>query len=270
MLKVVKFSHFLTRIYKGMPGDEIRLASLFFDTASRTRKRKRNRRSEYPKALWYAVAGVKTFKRPCARLLPDIEKHVQEFPEQGTHSGSCYYSNLCFDQLHLLMPCVTSNARMASSTASCLWAANPIIFHESPLVAIILAWLPTTLFRYLHQSVLQPLHLWSAHSSCRFCQSPLSQHGSILDTHHACSPAHWQKATGSFSCIHIRHWCWCAWKTLTFSFYFNLGVILIYSPRSYEAGAFLVSALRGQPPALDNDFSMNLPFSLPTCLCLQQ
>ena len=56
----------------------------------------------------------------------------------------------------------------------------------------------------------------------------------------------------------------------TFSFYFNLGVILIYSPRSYEAGAFLISALRGQPPALDNDFSMNLPFSLPTCLCLQQ
>lgn len=90
MLKVVKFSHFLTRTYnKGMPGDEIRLASLFFDTASRTSKRKRNRRSEYPKALWDAVAEVKTFKRPCARLLPDIEKHVltKEFPEQGTHSG---------------------------------------------------------------------------------------------------------------------------------------------------------------------------------------
>ena len=84
------FSQFSARIYnKGMPGDEIRLASLFFDTASRTRKRKRNRRSEYPKALWYAVAEVKTFKRPCARLLPDIEKHVltKEFPEQGTHSG---------------------------------------------------------------------------------------------------------------------------------------------------------------------------------------
>ena len=61
MLKVVKFSHFLTRTYnKGMPGDEIRLASLFFDTASRTSKRKRNRRSEYPKALWYAVAEVNT------------------------------------------------------------------------------------------------------------------------------------------------------------------------------------------------------------------
>ena len=59
-------------------------------------------------------------------------------------------------------------------------------------------------------------------------------------------------------------------KLLLFHFYFNIGVILIYSPRSYEAGAFLVSALRGQPPALDNDFSMNLPFSLPTCLCLQQ
>jgi hypothetical protein len=61
-----------------------------------------------------------------------------------------------------------------------------------------------------------------------------------------------------------------ALSTHTFSFYFNLGVILIYSPRSYEAGAFWVSALRGLPPALDNDFSMNLPFSLPMNLCLQQ
>ena len=56
----------------------------------------------------------------------------------------------------------------------------------------------------------------------------------------------------------------------TFSFPFCLGVILIYSPRSYEAGAFLISALRGLPLALDNDFSMNLPFSLPMNLCLQQ
>ena len=192
-----------------MPGDEIRLASLFFDTASRTRKRKRNRRSEYPKALWYAVAGVKTFKRPCARLLPDIEKHVltKEFPEQGTHSGSCYYSHLSFDQLHLLMPCVTSNARIANSAACCLGAAIPIIFHESPLVAIILAGLLTTLSLYLHQSVLQPLPLWSAHSSCRFCRRMPSQHRSILGTHHACSPAHWQNWAGSFSCIPIRHWC---------------------------------------------------------------
>ena len=144
-----------------MPGDEIRLASLFFDTASRTRKRKRNRRSEYPKALWYAVAEVKTFKRPCARLLPDIEKHVltKVFPEQGTHSGSCYYSHLCFDQSHLLMPCVTINARMANSTMSRLSATIPIIFHESPLVAVILAGFPTTLFLYLSQSVLQPLPL---------------------------------------------------------------------------------------------------------------
>ena len=65
------------------------------------------------------------------------------------------------------MLCVTSNARMAGSTASCLDAAIPIIFHESPLVAIILAGLLTTLFLYIHQSVFQPLPLWSAHSSCR-------------------------------------------------------------------------------------------------------
>ena len=61
-----------------------------------------------------------------------------------------------------------------------------------------------------------------------------------------------------------------ALSTHTFSFYFNFGVILIYSPLSYEAGAFLISALRGLPLALDNDFSMNLPFSLPMNLCLQQ
>ena len=65
------------------------------------------------------------------------------------------------------MPCVTINARMANSAASCLYAAVLIIFHESPLVAIILAGLPTTLFPYLSQSVLQPLPLWSSHSSCR-------------------------------------------------------------------------------------------------------
>ena len=65
------------------------------------------------------------------------------------------------------MPCVTINARMANSTVSCLYAAIPIIFHESPLVAVILAGFPTTLFLYLSQSVLQPLPLWPAHSSCR-------------------------------------------------------------------------------------------------------
>ena len=91
----------------------------------------------------------------------------RRFPEQGTHSGSCYYSHLCY-QLHLLLPYVTNNARMANSTGPCLGATVPIIFHEFPLVAIILAGHPTTLFLYLRQSVLQPLPLRSAHSSCRF------------------------------------------------------------------------------------------------------
>ena len=67
--------------------------------------------------------------------------------------GDGYYSLLWPDQLHLLMSCVTSNARMANSTGSCLGAAIPIIFHEFPLVAIILAGHPTTLFLYLSQSV---------------------------------------------------------------------------------------------------------------------
>jgi len=73
--------------------------------------------------------------------------------------GDGYDSLLWPDQLHLLMSCITSNARMASSTAFCLSGAVPIIFHESPLVAVILAGLPTTLFLYLRQSVLQPLPL---------------------------------------------------------------------------------------------------------------
>ena len=67
--------------------------------------------------------------------------------------GDGYYSLLWPDQLHLLMSCVTSNARMANSTGYCLGAAIPIIFHECPLVAIILAGHPTTLFLYLSQSV---------------------------------------------------------------------------------------------------------------------
>ena len=78
------------------------------------------------------------------------------------------------------------------------------------------------------------------------------------------------RLTGRSNWLFLFHNCTdtYALSTHTFSFYFNLGVILIYSPRSYEAGAFLISALRGLPPALDNDFSMNLPFSLPTSLCL--
>ena len=139
-------------------------------------------------------------------------KHVliTEFPEQDTHSGCCYYSLLRSDQLHLLTPCVNSNARMANSANSCLSAALPIIFHESPLVAIILARLLTILFLYLRQSVLQPLPLRSAHSLCRSCLGMPFQHRSNLGPHHACSPTHWQKATGSFSCILYRHWCKCA------------------------------------------------------------
>ena len=155
------------------------------------------------------TAGVNTLKNLTLGFCLISGKHVliTEFPEQDTHSGSCYYSLLRSDQLHLLTPCVNSNARMANSANSCLSAAIPIIFHESPLVAVILAGIPTTLFLYLRQSVLLPLPHRSAHSSCRFCLRHPSQHVSILGTHHACSPAHWLKATGSFSCIPIRHWC---------------------------------------------------------------
>ena len=116
------------------------------------------------------TAGVNTLKNLTLGFCLISGKHVliTEFPEQGTHSGSCYYSLLRSDQLHLLTPCVNSNARMANSTMSCLCATVPAIFHKSPLVAIILAGLLTTLFLSLRQSVLQPLLLWSVHSSCRF------------------------------------------------------------------------------------------------------
>ena len=85
-----------------MPGDKIRLASLFFDTAPRTRKRKRNRRNKYP-------------QKPYVRLLPD------KWNTRVSYGGSlnrtrtqeyCYYFLLWSNRLHLLMPCVTSNARM--------------------------------------------------------------------------------------------------------------------------------------------------------------
>ena len=72
-----------------MPGDTIRLASLFFDTASRTRKRKRNRRSKYPKALRYAKAEVNTIRWPYVRLLPDKwnTRTYYWVPWTDTHSG---------------------------------------------------------------------------------------------------------------------------------------------------------------------------------------
>ena len=163
------------------------------------------------------------------------------------------------------MCCVCSHARMASSTSLCLGFAVPIIFHESPMVAFILCRLLTILFLSQRLPVQQPV----IPLACSFIVSLLSevpsQHGSVPGTHHVCSPAHWQKqlALPSITALVPMRY-----QLITFSFYFNLGVILIYSPRSYEAGAFLISALRGLPPALDNDFSMNLPFSLPTSLCL--
>ena len=92
----------------------------------------------------------------------------------------------------------------------------------------------------LHKSVSQPItHLVC---SCIMSFDSLVAHfyiGSMVGGHHACSPAHWLNPSGSFSCISFRHCAVSACELLLFLFYFNLGVILIYSPRSYEAGAFL-------------------------------
>lgn len=165
------------------------------------------------------------------------------------------------------MCCAYSHARMASSTSLCLGFAVPIIFHESPMVAFILchaSYYPLPVYAFIGVAACHPFSLlihrvvavwgtvstWehSWHSSRLFSGSLAEATGSSFHSITALVPMRYQ--------------------LITFSFYFNLGVILIYSPRSYEAGAFLISALRGLPPALDNDFSMNLPFSLPTSLCL--
>ena len=53
---------------------------------------------------------------------------LRRFPEQARTQGYFYYSLLWPDQLHLLMPCVTSNARMASSAALCLVLPSPSSF----------------------------------------------------------------------------------------------------------------------------------------------
>jgi hypothetical protein len=63
----------------------------------------------------------------------------------------------------------------------------------------------------------------------------------------------------------------CARSTHTFSVPISILITWYYTYlfsaklRSGDRG--LIPALRGLPAALDNDFSMNLPFSLPTGLC---
>ena len=153
--------------------------------------------------------------------------------------GISYNALIWPDQLHRMMPCVTSNARMANNTPSCLGAAVPIIFHESPWVAIILAELPTTLFLSLRQSVLQPLPLWSAYSSCHLVlwlststwQAPLMTITFVLRLTGRKQLTLSLASYDGTGAMRLRN--------SYFFFLFCLGVILIYSPRSYEAGAFL-------------------------------
>ena len=101
------------------------------------------------------TAGVNTLKNlmlGCC-LIIGIHMLITEFQKGYALRENSYYSLLWPDQLHRLMPCVTGNARMASSTVLCLNAAIPIFFHESPLVAVIPAGLLTILFLSLRQSV---------------------------------------------------------------------------------------------------------------------
>ena len=164
------------------------------------------------------------------------------------------------------MCCVYSHARMASSTSLCLGFAVPIIFHESPMVAFILchaSYYPLPVSAFIGVAACHPFSLL-IHLVVSYLRYRLNMGASLALITLVL------RLTGRSNWLFLFHNCTdtYALSTHTFSFYFNLGVILIYSPRSYEAGAFLISALRGLPPALDNDFFMNLPFSLPTSLCL--
>ena len=207
------FSQFSTLNNKGMPGDEIRLASLFFDTASRTRKRKRNRRSEYPKTLWYAMAEVNTLKRPCARLLPDNWQTRTQYWVPWT---GCALRVTAITLFYALIKCIcwcpVSQAMPVWPIAQCSVCMLPP--HH-------LSWISFGCYHPYWASY-YPLPISASIGIAAFtplvCSFIVSfrlvswfQHGSYLGTHHACSPAHWQKATGSFSYIPIRHLCWCAW-----------------------------------------------------------
>ena len=84
------------------------------------------------------------------------------------------------------------------------------------------------------------LPLWSAHASCRLnlCMPTSAWVAWFVTITHVLRLTE-LNPSGSFSSISYRHCAVSACELLLFHFYFNLGVILIYSPRSYEAGAFL-------------------------------
>ena len=157
-----------------------------------------------------------------------------------------------------LMYCVTDFARIADGTGSSLVSASLQSFIGFPLC-----------------------HDWF----CRYCAShyPLPVSGSNrCCSYHPFRSAHASAVWLGLSCLNIRSMvgvpsrsfsglldscgvpfsfypypalCWCALSTLLFHFHFNLGVILIYSPRSYEAGAcFYFRLFRGLPHGLGQWF----------------
>ena len=140
------------------------------------------------------------------------------------------------------MCCVSKDARITDGAAYSLWTTLPLPFGYLHFADIVDAALLTTLSpASLHKSVSQPITPLVC--SCIMSFGLLVVHfylGSMVVDRHACSPAHWLNPSGSFSCISYRHCAVSACELLLFHFLFCLGVILIYSPRSYEAGAFLV------------------------------
>ena len=54
---------------------------------------------------------------------------------------------------------------------------------------------------------------------------------SMVGDYQACSPAHWQNPTGTFSCISYRHCAVSAYKLLLFHFYFVLAYTYLFSAK---------------------------------------
>ena len=213
-----------------MPGDEICLAFLFSGDAPRIRKRTRN-----------AEANT---RKPCGvlRRSEDSECLWKRMRLVGPASGLRLLRNLLSIFFRVMDDVrVSKKARITDGTAYSLYTATPLPFVYLHFADIVDVALLTTLSLYLCTNRCHSLlPLWSAHASCCLVlRLPTSVWGAMVDDHHACSPAHWLNPSGSFSCISYWHYAVSACELLLFHSYFNLGVILIYSPRSYEAGAFL-------------------------------
>ena len=160
-LNRANFSQFpryiIIRCSTRLPGDEIRLASLFSGDAPRIRKNKK-RRSEYPECLVVCFAGANTlnaFGNACSWW--------------GLHLVFGYYGTYSvFSFVSWLMCRVSKDARITDGTAYSLYTATPLPFVYLHFADIVDVALLTTLSLYLCTNRCHSLlPIWSAHASCR-------------------------------------------------------------------------------------------------------